>query len=127
MQLRNYFLSLISLVVLGMTAACGSNPTEFVRPTNSDAIVGECDPSIPESGADATQTAQALIDLVGEANIAFEIDAVQRYTWSVLPVPIVERPDQGARRGDLSEEAKALVCDLVDATLSDSGVALVYG
>ncbi|MEM7030505.1 MAG: DUF3500 domain-containing protein [Chloroflexota bacterium] len=124
---HKFLVVIISSIVLPLFVSCSSGATEFTRPTGADSIVGECSPAVAESGITATETAQALIDTIGAANFVYELDAVQRYTWSVLPVPVVERPDQGARLGDLNAEAKTLLCTLVDATLSDSGVEIVYG
>ena len=118
----------LALALLALSACGGSNPLEFaVSPETGDDIVGECSPTLPESGMAATAAAQELIDIVGGETLVYPIDAPQRYTWSVLPVPIVTRPDQGARMGDLSDAAKDVVCKLVDSTLSDSGVEIVFG
>ncbi|MEM7115237.1 MAG: DUF3500 domain-containing protein [Chloroflexota bacterium] len=118
------FCTLIAIFAIG----CSSSLPDFTElAANADDVVGDCVPTMPESGTAAATAAQALIDSVGSSNVQFALDASQRYTWSVLPVPLVERPDQGARMGDLDEAAKTLVCQLVDVTLSDSGVELVFG
>ena len=120
--------SLLAGFLLFISACSSSLPADFSELTaNADSAVGDCAPTELQGGSAATAAAQALLDEVGTAGIQFELNAPQRYTWSVLPVPIVERPDQGARIGDLSQSAKANVCQLVNATLSKSGVELVYG
>ncbi len=69
----------------------------------------------------------ALISALGAEGLVFSLEASQRYTWSVLPVPVVERDGEGVRLGDINAEQRELVCELIDATFPALGVGAIAG
>lgn len=124
---------LIFISCMGLLSSCSDDDkdenTQTVSnsfPSSTD-IPGFCALTTAENAFNVASAAQNLVNNVGSTDLVFGIEDDQKYTWSVLPVPVVTRVNQGARMGDLSAAQIALVCELLDASFPDLGVGAIAG